>query len=173
MNVSKSLLFLALAASGAAVAADNAANATPPAMFVEKAAQDGMTEVALGKLALTKSKDAAVQGFAERMVTDHGKANAELSAIAGAKGLNVPKSLDAAHEAMVEQMESKEGAAFDQAYAEHMNMDHSKAIKLFEGASKSGDAEIAGFAGKTLPTLKEHKKMAEKLAAMPGSKPKM
>jgi putative membrane protein len=44
-----------------------------------------------------------------------------------------------------------------------MNMDHTKAISLFEAASKSSDAELAGFAKKTLPTLKEHKELAEKL----------
>lgn len=42
-------------------------------------------------------------------------------------------------------------------------MDHSKAVSLFEAASKTADAEIAGFAKKTLPTLKQHKQLAEKL----------
>jgi putative membrane protein len=44
-----------------------------------------------------------------------------------------------------------------------MNMDHDKAIALFEGASKSADPEFAGFAQKTLPTLQEHKQLASKL----------
>lgn len=162
MKLSKSILFLALAsASGAATAAGEAAST--PEVFVEKAAQSGMTEVALGKLALAKSQDEAVQKFAQRMVTDHGKANAELAAVAKAKGINPPKKLDDKHEAMMDSMKGKEGEAFDQAYSQHMNMDHSKAIDLFEGAAASGDEAVAGFARKTLPTLKEHKSMAEKL----------
>jgi predicted outer membrane protein len=62
-------------------------------------------------------------------------------------------------------LRAKQGAEFDLAYSEHMKMDHSQAISLFEGASRSDDAAVAGFAKKTLPTLKEHKQLAQKLPA--------
>jgi putative membrane protein len=130
---------------------------------VSKAAQDGMTEVELGKIALTKSKDAKVREFAQRMVTDHGKANRELAAIAKQKGIEAPRKLDAEHQDMVRKLESQEGDAFDLEYSRHMNMDHTKGIELFEATTESSDADLAGFAKKTLPTLKEHKQMASKL----------
>jgi putative membrane protein len=164
MDVSRTLLFLALAgASSAALAAD--AERTPPAasVFVNKAALDGMTEVEAAKIALAKSQDPAIRSFAERMVKDHGKAGAELETIAKAKGLNAPKKLDTEHQAMLDSLKAKSGQEFDHAYAEHMNMDHSKAIALFESATKSSDAELAGFAEKTLPTLRDHKQLAQKL----------
>ena len=164
MDISKSLLFLALAgASSATIAAD--AERTPPAasVFVKKAALDGMTEVEAGKVALDKSKDPKIRAFAERMVKDHTKAGAELESIAKAKGLAPPKMLDAEHKAMLDSLKAKSGQEFDHAYAEHMNMDHSKAIALFESATKSPDADRAGFAEKTLPTLKEHKQLAQEL----------
>ena len=132
--------------------------------FVQDAAQDGMTEVALGKAAAKKSTSAAVKAFGERMVTDHGKANAELAAIAQRQNLSVPKELDAKHRAMVEELSGKSGAAFDASYVQHMAGDHAKAIALFTEASKLSDADLAGFAKKTLPTLQEHKKMADELA---------
>ena len=164
MLTSKTLLFLAIAGvSSAAIAAE--AEDTPPApsVFVQKAAQDGMTEVELGKVALAKSQNAEVREFAQRMVTDHGKANQELAALAQKKGINAPKQLDAEHQSMVKMLEARSGAAFDAEYSRHMNMDHTKAISLFEAASKSGDADFAGFAQKTLPTLNEHKKLASEL----------
>ncbi len=145
------------------MAADAESMAPAPAVFVKQAALDAMTEVALGKVALTKSQDPNIREFAQRMVSDHGKANKELASIALTKGIDAPKMLDAEHEAMINELQDKAGAEFDQAYADHMKMDHSKAIALFEGASKSNDAEFAGFAKKTLPTLKEHKQMAQKL----------
>jgi putative membrane protein len=164
MDVSKSLLFLALAgASAATIAADAERNPPAPSVFVKKAALDGMTEVEAGKMALDKSQDPQIREFAQRMVKDHTKANTELESIAKAKGLTPPKTLDAEHKAMVEALKSKSGQEFDHAYAEHMNMDHSKAIALFESATKSNDAELAGFAEKTLPTLKEHKQLAQQL----------
>jgi putative membrane protein len=162
--LSKSLLLLALAGVPVAgVAADAESTPPAPAVFVKKAALDGLTEVELGKVALEKSQNAEVRRFAQRMVTDHTKANKELESIAKAKGIEPPKSLDAEHREMVSMLSDKSGPEFDKAYSEHMNMDHSKAIALFEGASKSTDADLAGFAKKTLPTLKEHKQMAQKL----------
>jgi putative membrane protein len=164
MNVSKTILFLALTgASGAAMAAE--AEGTPPApsVFVKKAALDGMTEVEAGKVALSKSQDPAIREFAQRMVTDHGKANSELETLATRKGLTPPKRLDPEHKEMLDALSAKNGKDFDHAYAEHMSMDHSKAIALFESAAGSNDPDLAKFAQKTLPTLKEHKALAEKL----------
>ena len=170
MNVSKSLLFLAIAGASSAAMAANADKAAPePAVFVTKAAQDGMTEVKAAKVALSKSEDPSIRNFANRMVTDHGKANAELATIAKAKGIEVPKDLDAEHQKMVDALSAKSGSEFDLTYSQHMNMDHSKAIALFESAANASDAELAGFAKKTLPTLKEHKKLAEKLPGKPST----
>ena len=134
-----------------------------PATFVTKAAQGGMTEVALSKAASTKSSDPSVKKFAEQMVQDHQKANDELSSIAKKKGLNVPASLDAEHQAIVQKINNKSGGEFDQAYGKQMAMDHAKTVALFEGATQSSDSDLAAFAKKTLPTLKEHKQMAGKL----------
>jgi len=164
MFAAKTLLFLAITgASTAALGAE--AEDTPPApsVFVTTAAQDGMTEVELGKVALQKSQNAQVREFAQRMVTDHSKANQELAALAKSKGIEAPKKLDAEHNAMVKALDSQESASFDAEYSRHMNLDHTKAISLFEAASKSSDADLAGFAKKTLPTLKEHKEMAARL----------
>jgi putative membrane protein len=141
-----------------------------PASFVKKAAMDGMTEVELGNVALSKSKDEKVRQFAQRMVADHGKANQELASIASSKGIDVPKALDPEHRSLVQSLSAKNGAAFDAAYSEHMNADHAKAIALFEGASKGTDKDLAAFAQKTLPTLSEHKEMAVRLASASSSK---
>jgi putative membrane protein len=134
-----------------------------PASFVTKAAQDGMTEVELGKLALSKSYSNDVKQFAQRMVQDHGKANTELAGIAKAKGLDVAAQLDAEHQGTVKALSAKSGAAFDSTYAARMASDHAKAIALFQATAKFGDRELASFASKTLPTLQEHKRMADNL----------
>jgi len=97
------------------------------------------------------------------MVKDHGKANAELASIAKQQDLEVPTQLDPKHQKMVEEMRGKSGAEFDLAYAEHMARDHTKAIDLFKEASREDDPQLASFAKNTLPTLKEHKSLADSL----------
>ena len=150
--------------SNADTSAAMAAGATPTT-FVKTAAQDGMTEVELGKLALSKSSNNEVKQFAQKMVQDHGQADQQLASLAQSKGLTVPTKLDAKHEAMVKMLSAKSGAAFDSAYAKHMAKGHTQAVALFEAASSSSDPDLAAFAKKTLPTLQEHKQLADNLRA--------
>jgi len=156
-------------ASAADTDAATTAGATPES-FVKAAAEDGMAEVGLAKLALKKSSNNEVKQFAQKMEQDHEQANEQLSSIAKSKGLTVPKKLDVKHEAMMKSLSAKSGAAFDSAYAEHMAKDHSKAVALFEGASKSSDPELSAFAKKTLPTLQEHKQLADNLRSSVGTR---
>jgi putative membrane protein len=134
--------------------------------FVKTAALAGMTEVELGKLALAKSSNADIKQFADKMVTDHTKANMELKGIASGKGLEVPTSLDPDHAATVKSMSAKSGKDFDSAYSRQMVADHDKAVTLFQAESGDTDAELAAFAKKTLPTLRTHQQMSQRLAAM-------
>ena len=53
--------------------------------FVKKAAQGGMAEVELGKLATQKASSDDVKKIGQRMVDDHTKANDQLKQIAGNK----------------------------------------------------------------------------------------
>jgi putative membrane protein len=138
--------------------------------FVTKAAQAGLAEVELSKLAGMASRNEAVKNFAARMVTDHQKANMELTAIAKPKSLMVPTQLDAEHAKAVKGLQGKSGEAFDAAYAMHMAMDHDKAVALFESNSHNTDTDLAAFAGKTLPVLQEHKRLANELNAKVNKK---
>ena len=141
-----------------------------PTTFVETAAQDGMAEVDMAKLALKKSSNSDVKQFAQKMAQDHEQADDQLSSIAKSKGMTLPQKLDAKHEAMMKSLSAKSGKAFDRAYAEHMAKDHAKAVALFQGAAQSSDADLAAFAKKTLPTLEEHKQLADNLNASVGTR---
>jgi putative membrane protein len=145
------------------------AGATPET-FVKTAAQDGMTEVALAKVALSKSSNQDVKDFATKMQQDHSQADQQLAAIAKTKGIAVPTKLDAKHEAMVKTLSAKSGADFDKAYAQHMAKGHAKAVALFQAASNSSDPDLAAFAQKTLPTLEVHKQLADNLEASTGTR---
>lgn len=129
--------------------------------FVAKAAQGGMAEVELGKLASEKASADAVKQFGQRMVTDHGKANDELKTLAANKKMTLPTDIGAENKALRDRLTKLSGAAFDQAYMKAMVADHVKDVNEFRTESKSGkDADVKAWAGKTLPTLEEHLKMA-------------
>ena len=56
------------------------------------------------------------------------------------------------------------GADFDKQYVSDQQGAHKDAVDLFERYPKGGDnAELKTWAGKTVPALKHHKEMADKL----------
>lgn len=139
--------------------------AAAPAITVDKgdaeyavaAANGGMAEVALGKLAQEKATNPKVKEFADMMVMDHGKANAELMALAKSKNITLPTTVSDDKQKEMTELSKKTGADFDKAYVDAMVDGHKKTIDLFEGETKDGkDADLKAFAGKTLPTIKMH-----------------
>jgi putative membrane protein len=166
---------VALTLSSGLYAADTKSGATKLSSndrhFVMEAAQGGMAEVELGKLAQQKGSRDDVKQFGQRMVEDHGKANQELESIASKLGAPMPKDAGKKHTSDVNKLGKLSGDKFDREYAENMVKDHEKDVSAFEKQAKKGDSEeLKQFAAKTLPTLQEHLKMAR--AMKDGAKSK-
>jgi putative membrane protein len=124
--------------------------------FVQETANVGMLEVELGRYATQHAADPAVRGFAQLMVSDHGKANAELAAIAKRHGLAVPAGMDEKHRAELEKLTELRGTEFDEAYMDQMVDGHEHTLEAFQEQAEEGRSEVDRFAARTLPTLKEH-----------------
>ena len=133
-------------------------------IFVTDAAEGGMAEVELGKLATEKASSSEVKQFGQRMVADHSKANDQLKQTAASKGLTLPTQPSAKHKATQERLSKLSGDAFDKAYMAEMLKDHKKDVADFQKESTTGkDPDIRQFAAETLPTLREHLKQAESI----------
>lgn len=144
---------------------DGKAPAATAQAFVAEAAKGGLAEVELGQLASTKATNPDVKAFAQRMVTDHSKANDELKALASQKNITLPTSIGAKEKAEYDKLSAMSGAAFDQAYVRAMLADHRKDVAEFTHQSTmSQDADVKAWAAKTLPTLKEHLSQVESLS---------
>jgi putative membrane protein len=128
--------------------------------FAMKAAQGGMMEVELGKLAQSNAQDEQVKSFGERMVKDHSAANDKLKQIASSHGIQLPTT-PGEHQKTIDKMKSLKGAQFDTGYMTNMVSDHQKDIKEFEKEAKSGHGDLKQFASDTLPTLREHLSLAQ------------
>jgi putative membrane protein len=134
------------------------------AKFAVAAANGGMAEVELGKLAQEKAVNSKVKDFGAMMVSDHSKANAEMMALAKSKGITLPAAIDKDEQKLKDDLSAKSGADFDKAYVSNMIDDHKTDIKEFEDASKNcKDADLKAFAVKTLPTLRMHLDAIQKI----------
>lgn len=128
--------------------------------FMTKAAQGGMMEVSLGQTVSQKAQSPDVKTFADRMVSDHGKANDELKQLATTKGITLPTDMGE-HQKAVDELSKKSGKDLDKAYMSEMVKDHEKDVDEFKKASNEvQDADLKIWATKTLPTLEEHLRMA-------------
>ncbi len=134
--------------------------------FVKDAAEGGMMEVELGRIAASKGANPDVKTFGQRMVDDHSKANDQLKQVASSKGITLPASLPASKQKEIDKYNKLSGAAFDSAYIKHMVEDHKKDVAEFKKESKNGkDTDVKSFATNTLPTLEDHLKMAEDVSS--------
>ncbi|SRR5260221_5774271 len=125
--------------------------------FLIKAAQGGITEMQLGRLAQEKGTSADVKQFGSRMVKDHSRNNDELKTLAQQKGVAVPSQLDAGHQATVDRFKHLSGAAFDRAFVHAMVKDHQSDAAEFKKESASAkDPDVKAFAGKTLGMINGH-----------------
>jgi putative membrane protein len=138
--------------------------ATADSAFMMKAADGGMTEVELGKVAEKNGKKDDVKSFGTHMVKDHSKANDDLKTVAGKMNVTLPAKVSPKHQAKIDQMSKMSGDAFDTAYVKGMVEDHEKTVADFEKASGTvKSAELKKFIDDTLPVIKGHLEMAKKM----------
>src|ERR1700744_339914 len=150
LNKTKDTTTNATATGGIAVNSDDA-------KFATAAAVGGMAEVALGKLAVSKTSNAAIKDFANMMITDHGQANTELASIASAKNITLPTEPDSAHLKKADELSKLSGTKFDKAYVDAMIDGHKKTLDLMNNEAKNGsDSTLKAFAAKVAPTVQKH-----------------
>ena len=166
-SAGKTALYLAVAivTLGVAMTGARAANDSltmGQGKFLQKAAKDGMAEVELGNLAREKAMREEVKQFADRMVTDHTKANAEVQALAMSNGVKLPSEPDKDHRKLVDKLRKLSGPEFDREYMKHMLHDHKEDVEDFRKQAKAKKPnDVNNFAAKTLPTLEDHLKLAQ------------
>jgi len=119
-------------------------------------AQDGMTEVRLGKLAESKATDPEVKKLASLMVTEHSAANEQLKELAAGVGLILPPDINNEQKALIDGLSELSGSDFDKRYVEVLMDAHMHAITVFETEVKEGTGSLRDWAKNVLRTIKRH-----------------
>jgi len=130
--------------------------------FIGEAIEGNLSEVQMGKLAQAHSQSDAIRSFGQRLVQDHSAANIKARQVAMELRVTPPDEPNRKHKSDYERLSKLSGRDFDREFAKHMVMDHQKDITAFEKAAQKDDA--AGiFAKETLPTLRDHLRIAQQL----------
>lgn len=166
------LLLLPFAACASNTPPPPAAPPAPPplaaseASFVQTAAQGGMAEVQMGKLAEQKSKSQAIRQFADKMVTDHTANDQQLQQIAQSKGAVLPTDLDADQQSTLTKLQGESGRTFDRDYVASQVQGHNAMLSALQTEAASGtDPDLKKFASDTVPIVQQHLDAAKALQA--------
>src|SRR5439155_14015108 len=92
--------------------------------FFEKAAKAGMSEVAISRVAATRTSNPEVRRLAQMMIEDHEKAGEELATLAANCGVPLP-----AKDTRSEKWEKHDAKSFDKDYLAKMVSDHEEVVK--------------------------------------------
>jgi len=137
--------------------------------FAVAAANGGMMEVELGKIAEDNSSNPRVKSFGAMMVKDHSDANSTLKGIAGTLNIALPDSVSDDARKEINDLKKKKGKDFDKAYVNMMVDDHKKDIVEFRKcADNCSDSTVRSFAYNTLPVLEKH---LDSIQAIANKKP--
>ena len=151
-------------AFAAASLAASAALAVPAPAFLKSAAQGDQSEVTLGKLAAQRGASAGVKDYGRRLAADHGAHLGKVQGLAHRMRVTLPGGMKPDARAAYRRLQGLRGAAFDRMFVQHMVADHKKDIGDYEAQARSGDRETSALARATLPTLREHLRIAERLS---------
>lgn len=133
--------------------------------FVKQVAISDMFEIESNKLAQQKG-NAAEKAFASQMVSDHTKTSTELKALVseGKVKAELPTALDSSHQGKLDKLKAANERDFSSEFDSMQVSAHKDAVDLFERYAKGGDnGALKDWAGKTLPALQHHLKMAQDL----------
>ena len=135
--------------------------------FVKQAGQANRAEIEEAKYVMDHTQSQSVKDFAQKMISDHTMALDQLKQIASTGGYEVPNNVDAKDKASMEKLKLKTGARMNMAYSSDQEKDHRAVISKFEEAAQNHQIApaVREYARTTLPTLKEHLRMAQQLVA--------
>lgn len=143
--------------TGAAATAPTAIPDSAASGFMIKAAESGMKEVALGKLAEQAAHLQRIKDFAQMIVYDHSHANGGLRSLAAGSNITLPDSLGSAASRKRNRLSALKGLDFDRAYMQLMVEDHEKDIAAFrDAASKTKSSPLSQWIASSIPMLEKH-----------------
>jgi putative membrane protein len=140
-----------------------AARADSPREFLYHALQGDNSEIMLGNLAADRARDPGVRDFGRTLVRDHAKARGEVLDVGRRFGLRPTREIAPEARGERDRLMGLRGRDFDREFVRYMIDDHRKDIGDFRDEAREHHGEVSALAGRQLPTLHEHLRIAMSL----------
>jgi putative membrane protein len=135
-------------------------------------------EIDAGKLAEKQGKSEEIKTFGQKLVTDHTKADKDLTAAAKKAGVSISESALATKDKeeskvdmnKMDQLKKMSGTEFDRTFAQVMSHDHEQVITMLrDHESDIKSPELKRLVSSLMPVLQSHKDMADQALQQLGS----
>ena len=142
--------------------------------FMQAAMEGDMAEIQLGQLAQQKASSAEVKQFAQHMIDDHTRLDAEMKPLAHQLGVEAPTELSAKHKSLQATLQGLSGPQFDEEYVKAMVAGHREVDQEFvREETASTNPILKNAVTQAEPTVASHLKMAQDLQKSLNSKGSM
>lgn len=133
--------------------------------FFRLAYQGNNAEIQTSQLALQRSQDPEIREYAQRMISEHTRANEELTRLANQQNLELPSErVDPLNRALAERLSQLSGAEFNQAYMTAQANAHLRTIALYRTELAQGQEDgLRTYASRVLPQVEQHYEMASEM----------
>jgi putative membrane protein len=136
--------------------------------FVKHAMMANQFEIQAGQLAEQRAEDQNIKQFAQMLVKDHQQNQQQLQQ--AAQGIqqgsqSQENQLGPVHQAMLQELQKKQGRQFDRAFLYGNVAGHTKAVLMFRDAAQElQNPQLKQYAQQTLLALRKHLEEAQRLA---------
>ncbi|WP_298093034.1 DUF4142 domain-containing protein [uncultured Sphingomonas sp.] len=164
---------IALLLAGTAVTATAQTPPPPPPAeakvqadpYVTAAGRSDLYEINSSQVALEKSQNPAIRGYADMLIKHHQKTTAATLAAASKAGLTPPvPALDPGATASINELQLASAADFDRLYLAQQVPAHRAALDLHQSYGTGGDqAPLRATARKAVPIVRQHLAQAERM----------
>lgn len=155
------------AARKAAAAGDAKAAAAPNAeQFARRASQSNLFDIEAARLATVRAKDPDTSVFAQQVLNDQLKAQADLKVAAAEEGLSLVNTLDGSQKRKLETLKKLDGEGFDKAFYTVQKETQRSTLNLLSEYGAKGEREsLRAFAQSHYSTMRINFARAQSAAA--------
>ena len=153
------LAFAAVLTGGAQAASSSDSS------FVQSAQSELLGQYALATIAKNKAQDPQLKAIASQLAANTGTATQFLKTYASQHSVSIDNKPVIRADAQYGDIQSLSGKAFDQKYANDLNVDAQMALSEFQDEAQSGsDPALKAFAKKEAALLQQASAVAQKVA---------
>lgn len=133
--------------------------------FIVLAGMSNAAEIETAKVAVAKTTDTIMLSFAQQMLSEHSKVQEDLKTMGKVVGFTVKDTIDAAHAAIITQLDSLTGRTFDSTYIHTQLADHQATIQFcIEEINNGQQLNVKAYANTVLQNVQVHYQRADSIA---------